>query len=229
MDHILKNITVQINEKIFLKDPESTALGKRIIENSILLIDEIGFEQFTFKKLGQAINSNESSVYRYFENKHKLLLYLTSWYWGWMEYQLVIHTISMSDAQEKLLKAITILTQQITEDSDFSHINEVKLQRIIIAEYSKSYLTKEVDTENKQGYFSIYKRLVERLSTLITAVNPDYAYPASLSSCVLEGALHQHFIKDHFTALTDCNAQVTPTHFFLNLVQSTLAISNEKN
>ena len=37
--------------KIFIKDPESSELGKRIIEHSILLIDEIGFDSFTFKKL----------------------------------------------------------------------------------------------------------------------------------------------------------------------------------
>lgn len=229
MDQLLQNIKIEINEKIFVKNPESSDLGKRIIESSILLINEIGFEQFTFKKLGIYIGSNESSVYRYFENKHKLLLYLTSWYWGWMEYKLVIGTIQLSDPVDKLETAIRILTQVINADSNFSHIDEVKLQNIIIAEYSKSYLTKEVDLENKQGYFSIYKRLVERLTNLIKEVNPSYKYPASLSSCILEGALHQHFIKQHFKALTDCDEQRTPTDFFLNLVTSTLTYSNGQN
>ncbi|GAK93236.1 hypothetical protein JCM19298_1955 [Nonlabens ulvanivorans] len=82
MDQLLQNLKVQINDKIFVKDPESSELGQRIISNSITMIHEMGFEQFTFKKLGKLIGSNESSIYRYFENKHKLLLYLTSWYWG---------------------------------------------------------------------------------------------------------------------------------------------------
>ena len=73
MDLILSNITITVNDKLYVKNPETSALGKKIIENSILLIDEIGFENFTFKKLGEIIGSNESSIYRYFESKHKLL------------------------------------------------------------------------------------------------------------------------------------------------------------
>ena len=82
MKNILEGIKINISPKIYVKDPETSELGKKILENSILLIDEIGFDNFTFKKLGQRIGSNESSIYRYFESKHKLLLYLTSWYWG---------------------------------------------------------------------------------------------------------------------------------------------------
>ena len=82
MEYLFQDLKVHIPDKIYIKDPESSVLGKKIITHSILLIDDIGFESFTFKKLGSEINSNESSIYRYFENKHKLLLYLTSWYWG---------------------------------------------------------------------------------------------------------------------------------------------------
>ena len=92
MDRLFQSVKIQINDKLYLKDPESSDLGKRIIEQSILMIHDMGFERFTFKKLGSEIGSNESSIYRYFENKHKLLLYLTSWYWGWLEYQLVFAT-----------------------------------------------------------------------------------------------------------------------------------------
>lgn len=69
MDQILANIKIQINSKLFVKDPETSALGKKIIQESILLIDEIGFDDFTFKKLGEKIGSNESSIYRYFEKQ----------------------------------------------------------------------------------------------------------------------------------------------------------------
>ena len=100
MKTLLSNLKIDINDKIYLKDPESSDLGKRIIEHSINLIDDIGFDSFTFKKLGAIIGSNESSIYRYFESKHKLLLYLTSWYWGWLEYQLVFSTTNMSNPNE---------------------------------------------------------------------------------------------------------------------------------
>lgn len=222
MKYILQDLKVNINNNIYLKDPESSTLGKKIVEYSILLIDEIGFDAFTFKKLGAKIGSNESSVYRYFENKHKLLLYLTSWYWGWLEYQLVFTTNSISDPKDKLKKSIEIITRTTQEDSSFSHINEVLLNKIVINEYSKSYLTKEVDKENKEGYFSIYKRLVNRIKDMVVAVNRAYAYPSSLASTVIEGALHQHFLKDHFASLTDCSEKLTPTSYFTDLVFNSL-------
>jgi len=222
MDRLLQGVQIRINNKLFLKDPESSELGKKIIELSIQMINEIGSESFTFKKLGQNIGSNESSIYRYFENKHKLLLYLTSWYWSWLEYQLVFATNSIKNPKEKLLKAILIITREIKEDSAFSHINEVLLNKIVINEYSKSYLTKEVDEENKEGYFVVYKRLVSRLRDMIKEVNPGYVYPSSLASTILESGLHQHFLKDHFSSLTDCNENVTPTQYLTHLVFNTL-------
>ncbi|WP_431134254.1 TetR/AcrR family transcriptional regulator [Psychroserpens mesophilus] len=222
MKYLLSNLKIDINNKIYLKDPESSDLGKRIIEHSIQLIDDIGFDSFTFKKLGIIIGSNESSIYRYFESKHKLLLYLTSWYWAWLEYQLVFSTTNVTNSNEKLDKAIDILTRTIESDSTFAHIDEVTLSRVVINEYSKSYLTKEVDDENKDGYFSIYKRLVTRLHDMMIEVNPNYKFPHSLASTVLEGALHQHFLKNHFKSLTDCNQKVQPSDYFKHLVFNAL-------
>ncbi|WP_282048483.1 TetR/AcrR family transcriptional regulator [Maribacter aquivivus] len=222
MDRLLQGVQIRINEKLYLKDPESSGLGKKIIEFSIQMINEIGFESFTFKKLGAQIGSNESSIYRYFENKHKLLLYLTSWYWGWMEYQLVFATNSIKSSKEKLLKSILIITREVKEDSSFSHINEVLLNKIVINEYSKSYTTKEVDTENKEGFYAIYKRLVGRLAEMISEVDSEYEYPTSLASTILENGLHQHFLKEHFPSLTDCSDTVTPTQYLTHLVFNTL-------
>jgi AcrR family transcriptional regulator len=119
MENLFKNIKIQVNNKIYLKDPETSALGKKIIENSILLINEIGFEEFTFKKLGDLIGSNESSIYRYFESKHKLLVYLSSWYWSWIEYRLVFATNNIADATEKLKKAMKMMPQQRTLTSRY--------------------------------------------------------------------------------------------------------------
>jgi AcrR family transcriptional regulator len=222
MKNLLSVLKIAVPDKIFIKDPETSDLGKRILENSILLIDEIGFDNFTFKKLGVKIGSNESSIYRYFESKHKLLLYLSSWYWAWLEYQLVIETFSLSDAHLKLEKGIEMVTKTVEIDSDFSHINEVVLYKIIVNESSKSFLTKEVDSENKEGYFVIYKRLITRLEEMILAVNPKYEYALSLASTVLDGGLHQHFLQEHFPSTTNCKNGKTPTNYFSQLVKNTL-------
>lgn len=218
MERLLSNFKIQVNANTYVKDPETSSLGKRIIENSILLIDEIGFESFTFKKLGAKIGSNESSVYRYFDNKHKLLLYLTSWYWSWVEYQLVFSTLNISDSEEQLKRAIEIITKPIQLDSKYAHINEVVLNRIIINEFSKSYLTKEVDEENKEGYFEVYKRLSSRIKDMIIACAPDYTYPSSLASTLMEGSLYQHFLKDHFKSITNCTSDTKHTDFFISLI-----------
>ncbi len=224
MNKILSNFKIVVQESIYNKDPESSDLGKRIIEHSIELIDKIGFDCFTFKKLGEEIGSNESSIYRYFENKHKLLIYLSSWYWAWLEYQLVIETHSIQNPIDKLKKSIEVTTKTTEEDSKYTHINEVLLNRIIIEENSKSFLTREVDKENQDGYFKIYKRLVTRIKEMILHVDADYEYPASLASTIIETSLHQHFLKAHFPSITDCKKDITPTQFLTDLVFKTLDI-----
>lgn len=224
MDKLYQNINISVNSELFLKDPESSELGKKIVGQGILLIDDIGFEKFTFKKLGVQIKSNESSIYRYFENKHKFLVYITNWFWGWKEFQLTMSTYGISNSNEKLLKAIEVITHPVVQDFRFQHINEVALNHIIINESSKSYLTKEVETDNKEGYFSIYKRLVTRISEMISEVSSDYEYPLSLSSMVLDGALHQHFLKDHIQSITDCSEKKSVSNYFKDLVINTLKI-----
>jgi len=222
MNTILPNLKIQVNEKIYVKDPETSPLGKKIIQKSILLIDEIGFDNFTFKKLGKEIDSNESSIYRYFENKHKLLVYLSSWYWSRMEYKLVFATTNIQDPFEKLKKAITIVTEKVVDDESTDHINESILNKIIIAEFTKTVQTKEIDQENKEGFFLIYKRVINRIVGIVKEVNPDYPFAKSLVSTIVEGSLHQHFLMEHLKTITDCNESVSITEFYLNLTENVL-------
>ena len=44
-------IKISLNQGLYKKDPQDSKLGRKIIYNSIILIDEFGFESFTFKKL----------------------------------------------------------------------------------------------------------------------------------------------------------------------------------
>jgi AcrR family transcriptional regulator len=228
MKNLLSNLKIEIPSGIYIKDPETSDLGKRIIENSIILIEEIGFENFNFKKLGKLISSNESSIYRYFESKHKLLVYLTSWYWGWIQYLLVIETYSISNPKEKLIKAIEVLARKAEKDNNFSHINEALLNLIVINENSKSYSTKEVDTENKEGFFKLYKEVVKRFAEIISNYNNNYKHPLTLASTIIEGILHQQFVKSHFKSLTNCDESTTTTSFFIELTLNVLSNEREK-
>ena len=44
MQNIIPNIKITINDKLYVKDPETSELGRNILKNSIELIDKIGFE-----------------------------------------------------------------------------------------------------------------------------------------------------------------------------------------
>ncbi len=74
MKYLLSNFKISINQNLFIKEPSSSELGKKILSNAIEMIEEIGFENFTFRKLGQQIDSPEASIYRYFESKNQLLV-----------------------------------------------------------------------------------------------------------------------------------------------------------
>ena len=53
-------IKMSLNDGLYLREPQDSKLGRNIIQSSILLIDEFGFESFTFKKLAEKINSTEA-------------------------------------------------------------------------------------------------------------------------------------------------------------------------
>ncbi len=217
MQHL--NIKISVGSKLYLKNPDSSSLGQKIISNSIVLIDELGFESFTFKKLSLKINSPESSIYRYFENKHTLLVYLTSWYWSWVEYKIVIATTNIEVNTEKLEKAIHVLTKPVLVDQSISYVNEVILNRIIIAESVKAFHTKDVDKENIKGCFETYKYMVNRVAALVLEVNPQYKYPRMLISTLVEGAHQQRYFSEHLPSLTDSKeGEDSITAFYTQMV-----------
>ena len=53
MQNLIEQMQIKVNEKTYLKDPTSSDLGKNILSKSVLLIDEIGLEAFTFRKLAK--------------------------------------------------------------------------------------------------------------------------------------------------------------------------------
>lgn len=202
MESILQKIRVDVNEDIFLKDPFSSDLGKEIITNSIEMMIELGFENFTFKKLSTKIGCTETAVYRYFENKHKLLLYLTSWYWGYLQQNIIFGTANMDDSRKKLEIAIRILVQgPIFTKNDF--IDPLDLRRLLTDEATKAIMTKDVDEEYQKGFFNHYHKLGERIAQIILEINPGFQYPKTLVSTVMESSLLQSFYSRHLPGLTE--------------------------
>lgn len=196
------DIKFDLNSSLFNKDPQESALGKKIIENSIILINEIGFESFTFRKLAVEIGSAEKSVYRYFENKHLLLLFLTSWYWEWVYYLITINIKNLEDPNTKLEKVINNLVMATSENPMNKYINENLLHRVVIHEGVKTYHINDIDEENKAGLFYSYKKLVKVVSEIISEINPNFKYSTSLASNLFEMANNQIYFAEHLPRLS---------------------------
>ncbi|NNF36957.1 MAG: TetR/AcrR family transcriptional regulator [Saprospiraceae bacterium] len=197
------SVRFDINSNLFLRDPQGSEYGQKLLKNSIVLLDELGFEAFTFKKLAQRINSTEASIYRYFQNKHVLLLYLTNWYWEWVSYLIDINTMNIDGAEEQLKIVIHNIVNASTESPLTEYINENVLHQIIINEGSKAYHIHDVDDENKDGFFQSYKELVNKVSDLIVKFAPNFPYPKLLASNLFEMANNQIYFAEHLPRLTD--------------------------
>lgn len=196
-------LQIQLMEKLYLRDPQETKLGRSIIQHSIELIDELGFERFTFKKLAERIASTEASVYRYFENKHLLLIYLVSWYWEWTKYQIEFHTHNVDDPIQKLRIALSTLVNTVKRNASIDFVDEDILFRLVVIEGIKAYHSKEVDRENKTGFFGTYKALAELIAGFITEINPQFAYPRALASTLMEMSKDHIYFAEHLPRLTD--------------------------
>ena len=194
---------MSIPKGLSLRDPLQSKLGKSIITNSIILIDEIGFESFTFKKLALKMQSNETSLYRYFENKHFILLYLVVWYWNWVSYLIDYNTKNITDSNKKLNIIIDNFVDATKENPSIDFVNEKLLHRIIIAESAKAYHTKNIDEENKQGFYKSYKSLIQKVADVILDINPEFPYPHSLANNLFEMANNEIFFAEHLPRLTD--------------------------
>jgi len=196
-------VTFRLHENLYTKDPQSTELGRAIISRGIELLDNLGFEEFTFRKLASEIGSTEASVYRYFENKHKLLIYLMDWYWTWLEYRIDYHINNVKDPIERLKICLVKISEEKTVDPDIAFVDERALERIVSAEFEKTFLTKQVDADNKDGLFLPYKSLCKKIASVIREVNPAYAFPHSLASTLLLLVKQQRYYMQHLPSLSD--------------------------
>ena len=218
MKELLGQIQIRVNENLYLKDPYSSELGMRIFSEGAIMIHEMGLELFTFGKLAKRLDTTESSVYRYFENKYMLFLYLMSWYWGWMEYQLTITILNISTPLRKLELTLGLLVNQIDRLPADGAVNMQVLKEIMILESSKAYFLKLIPRANKAGVFSGYNSIVKKIGSIILEINPDFKFPNTLVTLLIEGIRHQKFIRRYLPALIDGQEKELPIDgFFADL------------
>jgi AcrR family transcriptional regulator len=193
---------VNIHNGLCLRDPKETTLGQSILKYSIILIDELGFEHFTFKKLATRINSTEASIYRYFENKHLLLVYLSNWYWEYMYVNIQNKLDNITSPTEKLKIAIAGILDSMMKNDEISYIDEDILHSIMVSQADKVYRIKEVTEENKNGFFLAYKKVVRFISDIMLEVDPHFPYSRILASTLTEMPNQQLYYAKNLPSLT---------------------------
>jgi AcrR family transcriptional regulator len=223
MLELMQHWRPQPGAAFYKKQPESSELGKRITTEGLALMQEIGFEGFTFKKLADRLQTTEASVYRYFDNKHHLLLYYMSIYWLWLEYHLTFGTQNIADPQERLNKALEMITRPEQHAWPIKELSFEQLLHLVITEWGKIYFTSQIDKEDAAGLFVDYKRLCKRLSNLVAQCAPAYPYPNTLISTAMNMLFVQRFYAHHLPSLTDLEQDdVRMTEFVTNLVNGAL-------
>ena len=222
---MIQDIQIQLNEHLYIKNPLQSELGKAILEKSVDLIYEIGIEDFTFKKLSTTIPTTEASIYRYFENKQRLLQYIINWYWSAMTIEYKFLTNNVKQAEQSINIGISLMTNPTKFMPQHPMLSIEKLYRIIIIESTKSYLTPSIDMDNKLKLFKPYKDFCNTLAEAFLKLSPKYPFAHSLASTCIESALHQSYFMQHLPSLTDCKGISGPRGlqtYIKNLILSNL-------
>lgn len=218
MNYILFNL----NDKLYIKDPQKSEIGKAIISHSIQLVNDVGFEQLTFRKIAEEMESTEATIYRYFENKFRLLQYLVDWYWASMSFEIGFQLNNITKPEEKL----RICLQLLAGTKSFVHMSPIDLktlQRIAITEGDKAYLTRSIDSDYRNGLLDPFKNVCGLIAGIVRQINPKYPFAHSLISTAMTTANHQIFFAMHLPMLTDItndkkNMNEKLYHFLENFV-----------
>lgn len=153
-----------------LRDPQQTHLGQKIVAQGIALLAEIGLEQFSFKRLAQEVHTTEASVYRYFENKHQLMQYLSEGFWCDLSTRLSVQAALAQTPEQQLELQLHILVEA------YQNL-QGQIIPVLLASEGPSPI----------GLQSVYRQM----QVVIVRVNPHYPYPRTLITTLLEAARQQ--------------------------------------
>jgi AcrR family transcriptional regulator len=198
MSYLLFNLS----EKLYLRDPQKSAVGQAIIRQSVVLIDRHGFDKLTFRKIAEEIESTEATVYRYFENKFRLLQYLIVWHWTSVNFQIDFHLNNVAAPQEQLKICLQVLAGT-RKPFNVTLIDQQALNRVVIAESDKFYLSKTIDRDYEEGLLDPFNQTCQRIAALVKQINPKYPFPHSLVSTAITAARHQIYFSKHLPQLCD--------------------------
>lgn len=181
----------------------SSPMGVRIVSEGLGLMTELGLEGFTFKKLAERIGSTEVTVYHYFANKQRLLQYYYQVYWLWLDTYCRQEGKGQADPLQRLRGDIRALCGLWPADALAGRFDPKELRMLVINEGSKSFLHKNVDTDNKLKVFQPYKDLCGHIASEVKACAPRIRNARSFATTLVEMAHSLEFAMEHLPALTE--------------------------
>lgn len=212
----------RVSPEVFIKDPASSELGRRLLDRAVLLIDQNGFESFNFKKLSEEVGSPESTLYRYFKNKQNLLIYLEAWYWSVMECKVTLRTANIEDPAEILERAFSVLTERPERDSVHSFLDERALRRIVVSESIQSYYAIGYGPNEAVDGVVSCKHIVDRLAETLKSKYPDYPFMQALVYTIIEAVHEQLFFLARHPEMTDVTSSDDIRIFAVTTILSNL-------
>jgi AcrR family transcriptional regulator len=218
MHTLSAHVSMVFDKRLYSKDPMSSSLGQELIKKSVEMIYQDGLEQFTFKKLANALGSTESTMYRYFHNKHQLAMYLASWHWSQMEWRIAFATANIADPHVRIHNTIRELCLWVKDTPPARHLNELKLQRILITEGLRGFIPQECSKNDKEGYFAAYTLLCDRVANIFKASLKSCAQPHALAALTIEAIHHQMYLQLHLPHLTELRNKENQLQTFVHQI-----------
>jgi len=220
--HHTPHVHLRPDPSLSLKDPEATELGRSILTEGLVLMDELGLEAFTFKKLAVQMGSTEVSLYKYFPNKQRLLQYYFQLYWLWLRQVCGRHAELAKDPREALEHVVGTICGVWPKDRPPVHLDPHALRSLVINEGMKSYLHKNVDDDNARRLFAPYKELSAFVAELMVACRKDVPMPRSFATTVIEMAHSLPFAMEHLPSLTELTTRQGPKTLAQHLLHRTI-------
>lgn len=199
----MSHIHLRPDPSLSLKDPEATELGRSMLSEGLALMNELGLESFTFKKLAAHIGCTEVSLYKYFPNKHRLLQYYFQLYWLWLRQLCGRHAEKARTPREALDRVVGSICGVWPKELPPVQLDPQALRLLVINEGMKSYLHKNVDDDNARRLFTPYKELSAFVAELLVAFRKDVPMPRSFATTVIEMAHSLPFAMEHLPSLTE--------------------------
>lgn len=199
-------IQLRPDPALYLRDPESTRLGKAMLSEGIVLMNELGLEAFTFKKLAARIGCTEVGLYRFFPNKQRLLQYYFQVHWLWLLQLCGGFAERSVDPRQTLKQVVEALCGVWPQELPPAQLDPHGLRSLHIAEGMKSYLHKNVDADNARLLFMPYKALAAFIADRLVACRKDVPMPQSFATTLIEMANSLPFAMEHLPSLTELSS-----------------------